>query len=111
VLGAIRTGGVHAAAHVTGGGVTGNLIRILPEGLAAQVNRKSWTPQPVFGYLAALGSIPAEEMEGTFNMGLGMILAVDPAAAESVASALRHHEAEATPIGEVRSAPRAVRIR
>ncbi|OLC23822.1 MAG: phosphoribosylformylglycinamidine cyclo-ligase [Actinobacteria bacterium 13_1_20CM_2_65_11] len=65
------------AAHITGGGVLGNLPRCLPEGLGARLGRRSWDEPPIFGLLSKRGRIADIEMFGTFNMGLGMILVVD----------------------------------
>ena len=67
-----------AAAHITGGGIPGNLPRCLPEGLAARLERSSWRVPPIFEKIRSRGRISDDEMWGTFNMGLGMILAVDP---------------------------------
>ena len=67
-----------AAAHVTGGGIPGNLQRILPPGLAATIDSSAWKPNPIFGEIRRRGHISGDEMWGTFNMGLGMILVMDP---------------------------------
>jgi phosphoribosylformylglycinamidine cyclo-ligase len=67
-----------AAAHVTGGGILGNLPRCLPEGMAAKVDKAAWTPNPIFREIQKRGRVSDDEMWGTFNMGLGMILVVDP---------------------------------
>jgi phosphoribosylformylglycinamidine cyclo-ligase len=64
---------VHAFAHITGGGITGNLPRVLPKGLAAQVDLSAWEPPPLFSHLQKIGDIDREEMFSTFNMGIGMI--------------------------------------
>lgn len=63
-------------AHITGGGITDNLPRILPRGLAAAVDRTTWTPPRIFTHLAEIGSIGEEEMLRTFNMGIGLIAVV-----------------------------------
>ncbi|MGH8794266.1 MAG: phosphoribosylformylglycinamidine cyclo-ligase [Stackebrandtia sp.] len=63
---------VHSFAHITGGGIPGNLVRALPENLDAVVDRSSWRPQPVFDLVSRTGKISAAEMERTFNMGMGM---------------------------------------
>ncbi len=63
-----------AAAHITGGGLLGNLPRVLPEGLAARIDRGAWVIPPVFQVIAQRGGIDEQEMLGTFNMGLGMVL-------------------------------------
>jgi phosphoribosylformylglycinamidine cyclo-ligase len=63
-------------AHITGGGITENLPRILPHSTAAIVNTASWEVPPVFRWLQASGRVPADEMLRTFNMGIGLILVV-----------------------------------
>ncbi len=88
-LAAIRAGGVKALAHITGGGLTENLPRVLPPDLAARVDGRAWPAAPVFGWLAGAGGLPSEEMLRTFNCGLAMVLVVDPARAESLAAVLR----------------------
>lgn len=67
---------VKGMAHITGGGITENLPRILPKGTAAQVELSSWTVPPLFQHLQQLGSVDQEEMLRTFNMGIGMIVVV-----------------------------------
>ena len=69
---------VHTFCHVTGGGLAGNLERVVPQGLLAEVDRGTWTPAPVFGMIAQRGRIDRVEMEKTFNMGVGMIAVVAP---------------------------------
>jgi phosphoribosylformylglycinamidine cyclo-ligase len=66
-----------AAAHITGGGILGNLPRCLPDGLGVRLDRKSWEEPAIFGLVRKRGRISDDEMLGTFNMGLGMILVVD----------------------------------
>ena len=82
-----------AAAHITGGGILGNLPRALPEGLGTRLDRKSWTVPPIFDRIRKRGRISDDEMYGTFNMGLGMVLVVDradvPAAAPVVGEVVR----------------------
>ena len=68
-----------SAAHITGGGLLGNLPRCLPERLGASLDRRAWTVPPIFELIRKRGRVAADEMYGTFNMGLGMILVVDPA--------------------------------
>ncbi|UWQ20434.1 phosphoribosylformylglycinamidine cyclo-ligase [Jannaschia sp. W003] len=87
-LDAIRAGGVHALAHVTGGGITENLPRVLPAGLGAEVDLGAWTPDPVFGWLCAAGGVEEAEMLRAFNCGIGMILAVAPDRVDAVRAAL-----------------------
>jgi phosphoribosylformylglycinamidine cyclo-ligase len=76
---------LHAACHVTGGGLPGNLPRVMPDGLVAEVDDDSWTPPPVFGWLAARGPVADAELRRTFNCGVGMVAVV---AADAVAAAL-----------------------
>ena len=66
------------AAHITGGGLLGNIPRCLPEGLGARLNRNAWKVQPIFELIRKRGRIADDEMYGTFNMGLGMIVVIDP---------------------------------
>ena len=75
-LEALRVGGVKGFAHITGGGITENLPRALPEGMDAQVDLDSWTPSPVFGWMAKSAGIEAPEMLRTFNCGIGMVAVV-----------------------------------
>jgi phosphoribosylformylglycinamidine cyclo-ligase len=75
-LAAVRAGGVHALAHITGGGLTENLPRVLPKDLGADIDLTAWTLPPVFTWLAEAGGIDQAEMLKTFNSGIGMILSV-----------------------------------
>ncbi len=77
-LAGIIAGGVHGIAHVTGGGITENLPRILPQGLGAEVDPGTWPEPPVFGWLRETAGLGADEMLRTFNCGIGMIAAVAP---------------------------------
>ena len=81
-LAAIRGGGVHALAHITGGGLTENLPRVLPEGLGATIDLNAWTLPPVFRWLSDVGDIPQSEMLKTFNSGVGMVLVMDESRVE-----------------------------
>ncbi len=69
-----------AAAHITGGGILGNLPRCLPKGVGARLDRSTWEAPPIFGEIQKRGPVSDDEMWGTFNMGLGMILVVDAGA-------------------------------
>jgi phosphoribosylformylglycinamidine cyclo-ligase len=70
--------GVHAFAHVTGGGLAANLARVLPDGVTARLDRSTWTPPAVFGLVAGRGKVETAEMERTFNMGVGMVAVLPP---------------------------------
>jgi phosphoribosylformylglycinamidine cyclo-ligase len=69
---------VRTFCHVTGGGLAGNLARVIPHGLRAELDRGTWTPAPVFSMIAQRGRIDRAEMEKTFNMGVGMVAVVNP---------------------------------
>jgi phosphoribosylformylglycinamidine cyclo-ligase len=98
VLAAVDLGGVHSAAHITGGGLAGNLVRALPPGLGARVDPSAWDRPPVFDLVADRG-VPEEEMWSTFNMGIGFCLLVDPAAVDDIATSLSTHDPRV--VGEV----------
>ncbi|WCR04889.1 phosphoribosylformylglycinamidine cyclo-ligase [Paracoccus saliphilus] len=100
-LAAIRAGGVHALAHVTGGGVTENLPRVLPKGMGAEIDLDSWPLPPVFKWLAEAGGIGQDEMLKTFNSGIGLILAVAEDRAEALADLLTEAGERVHPIGKI----------
>ncbi|HEU5271968.1 MAG TPA: phosphoribosylformylglycinamidine cyclo-ligase [Jatrophihabitans sp.] len=97
----IEGGGVHAFAHITGGGLAGNLARVLPGHLDAVIDRSSWSPQPIFGYLAGLGGIARPELERTFNLGIGMVAVVAEDAAERTLATLAARQLPSWRLGEV----------
>ena len=100
-LAAIRAGGVHGLAHITGGGLTENLPRILPEGLGAEIDLGAWALPPVFKWLAEAGGVTAPEMLKTFNCGIGMVLVVDAARAEDLSGLLGQMGETVVPLGDV----------
>ncbi len=100
---AIEAGGVHALAHVTGGGITENLPRVLPDGLGALVDLDGWDLPPVFRWLADTGGMAEAELLKTFNCGLGMILVVDPHRLGAVRAALEAAGETAIQIGRVQA--------
>ena len=87
-LAAIRAGGVHGLAHITGGGLTENPPRVLPEGLACAIDLNAWTLPPVFRWLASTANMAEPELLKTFNCGIGMILVVAPDRAGAIAALL-----------------------
>ncbi|HEX6301652.1 MAG TPA: phosphoribosylformylglycinamidine cyclo-ligase [Acidimicrobiia bacterium] len=91
VLDAVATGGVHAAAHVTGGGLAANLSRSLPEGLGAEIDTDAWDRPDVFEMITERG-VPEEEMRRTFNLGIGFCLVVDPEAVAAVSGVVSLHD-------------------
>jgi len=96
-----------AAAHITGGGLPGNLPRVLPEGMVAEIDAGAWTLPPVFGWLARTGGVDAAEMLRVFNCGIGMALVVSDAAA--AASLLREHGETVFEIGRIAAGAGAAR--
>ena len=103
-LAAIATGGVRGLAHITGGGLPENLPRTLPDGLAARLDRGAWPEPPIFGWLAEAGGIERNEMDRTFNTGIGMAVVAKGDAAEEVASALTESGETVHRIGEITAA-------
>jgi phosphoribosylformylglycinamidine cyclo-ligase len=101
---------VHAVAHITGGGPTGNIPRVLPEGLEAVIQERSWQRPAVFDWLQRAGNVEREEMHRTFNCGLGMTVCVAAADADRALEVLRRHGETATLVGEVRRGDRGVVI-
>jgi len=87
-LAAIRAGGVHALAHITGGGLTENLPRVLPDDLGADIDLTTWSLPPVFGWLAGQGGLDQGEILKTFNAGIGMVLVVAADRADALAALL-----------------------
>jgi phosphoribosylformylglycinamidine cyclo-ligase len=97
---------VDAIAHITGGGIPGNLPRALPSGCRARIRRHSWSIPPVFEWLRRLGPVEQSEMDRTWNQGLGLILAVPAGATDGTLRFLHRHGERASVIGEVvRGAP------
>ncbi len=92
---------VSAMAHITGGGITGNLPRVLPKGTAAVIEMGTWPGQPIFQHLQQLGSIPQDEMMRTFNMGIGMMLVVPPKKFKKVQTVLERAGEKGYTIGRI----------
>lgn len=98
----LARGLVKGMAHITGGGLTDNVPRILPEGLAARVRRSAWRPPAIFEFLRDRGDVPEDDMWRTFNMGIGLVLVVAAGDRDPVLDALAHAgEADAVVIGDV----------
>jgi phosphoribosylformylglycinamidine cyclo-ligase len=102
VLSLLRKLRVHAMAHITGGGITGNVPRTLPGGVSAVIEKGTWPIQPVFRTIAAAAKLPEEEAYKTFNMGIGMVVAVRSADAETALRHFRRAGESAYIIGEIR---------
>lgn len=100
-LQAIKTGKVKALAHITGGGLTENLPRVLSKGLEAKIDYKSWDRPAIFPFLQELGNVFDDEMHRTFNCGIGMVLVVEKSDAASVKKLLEEAGEEVFIIGEL----------
>ena len=101
---------VHGLAHITGGGIPGNLVRVLPEGCEAVVDSKSWTPPPLFGLLQREGKVSEAEMREVFNLGVGMIAVLPAAGVDAVRQSATAAAIESWVLGEVRSGVAGVRF-
>lgn len=105
-----RGNAVYGAAHITGGGFTGNIPRVLPDGCSAVIRTQAWTPPPVFRALTAGGRIPFDEAYEVFNMGIGLVLAVDPAKLADIAACAADCGHKAVPIGHVTKGNRSITL-
>ncbi|WP_338661349.1 phosphoribosylformylglycinamidine cyclo-ligase [Pararoseomonas sp. SCSIO 73927] len=103
VLALHRAGLVKAAAHITGGGLPGNLPRVLPEGTTAVIQAGSWPVPPVFAWLARTGGVEPEEMLRVFNCGIGMCVVVEAGKAEAAIALLKEHGETAHRIGAIKA--------
>ncbi len=99
----LRDEGLHALAHITGGGLPGNLPRVLPHGLGARIDTESWELPPLFRILREGGNVSIQEMFRVFNMGVGMIVIAGPGAADRVANNLAAAGETSWVLGEVLS--------
>lgn len=104
-LAAIRAGGVHALAHITGGGLTENLPRVLPEGLGAEIDLTTWALPPVFDWLVRTAKLSEPELLKTFNSGIGMIVVVAPDRAEALSALLTDQGETVSRLGTVIAQP------
>ncbi|MBI5191425.1 MAG: phosphoribosylformylglycinamidine cyclo-ligase [Nitrospirae bacterium] len=108
ILGILESVKVKGLAHITGGGITENLPRVLPEGCTAVIDKKAWTPLPVFRFIMEKGNIDEAEMFRDFNMGLGMMAVVDRADAEKFIELAEKSGEKAFVVGEIVSGERGV---
>ncbi|MEO8814415.1 MAG: phosphoribosylformylglycinamidine cyclo-ligase [Mycobacterium sp.] len=95
---------VRTFCHITGGGLAGNLQRVIPAGLTAEVDRGTWTPAPVFAMIAQRGRVSRAEMEKTFNLGVGMVAVVAPQDTERAMAILTARHLDCWPLGTVAKA-------
>ncbi|MFL5472497.1 MAG: phosphoribosylformylglycinamidine cyclo-ligase [Gemmatimonadales bacterium] len=101
---------VHGLAHITGGGIGGNLVRILPQDCAATVDPATWEMPPLFQYLQQAGQISTEEMRDVFNLGVGLIAVLPPAAVAAAQAAAARDGVTTWVMGEIQRDRRAVRF-
>jgi phosphoribosylformylglycinamidine cyclo-ligase len=97
----VAKGAIKGMAHITGGGITDNLPRILPAGVAARINRASWNVPPLFQWLQRVGEVPERDLFRTFNMGVGLILVCTPALLDVVLADLAERRESPVVIGEI----------
>ncbi|MER3546695.1 MAG: phosphoribosylformylglycinamidine cyclo-ligase [Rhodanobacteraceae bacterium] len=101
----MRAVNVHGMAHITGGGLTENIIRVVPDGLGLSINSTAWKLPPVFHWLQREGAVPGEEMWRTFNCGIGFTLILERDDAEAASAMLSKHGLGSQVIGEVVRSP------
>jgi len=101
---------VHGLAHITGGGIGGNLVRILPQDCAATVDPDTWEMPPLFQYLQQAGQISTEEMRDVFNLGVGLVAVLPPAAVAAAQAAAARDGVTTWVMGEIQRGRRAVRF-
>ncbi|MEC9248029.1 MAG: phosphoribosylformylglycinamidine cyclo-ligase [Pseudomonadota bacterium] len=101
ILSIVKSYRIHAISHITGGGLTNNIPRVLPKGLCARIQIDSWPLPKIFRWLAESGPVEEAEMLRTFNCGIGMVLIVPPESAKNISSALTKLGEEVHFIGEI----------
>jgi len=101
---------IHGIAHITGGGIPGNLVRVLPEECEAVVDSRSWEWPPLFRLLQDGGKVSTEEMRDVFNLGIGLIAVLPAKEVDAVRSAARTAGVDTWVLGEVRRGTRTVRF-
>jgi phosphoribosylformylglycinamidine cyclo-ligase len=110
ILALLREADVRGVVHVTGGGIAGNLARVLPPNVDAEIDRRSWEPPRIFGELQRLGDVDDAEMARVFNLGLGMIVVVPASDRFKALDVLRSHGHHAAEVGHVVTGDRSVRF-
>jgi phosphoribosylformylglycinamidine cyclo-ligase len=110
VLALIEAVDVHAVAHITGGGLPGNVARVLGTGVDAVFERSRWTTPPIFAEIQRAGQVDDGEMARVFNLGVGMVVAVDEADVDTTVEILRAGEHDARPVGHLEKGERRVRF-
>ncbi|HQA31587.1 MAG TPA: phosphoribosylformylglycinamidine cyclo-ligase [Propioniciclava tarda] len=111
ILAMIAAAEVHAISHITGGGLANNLVRVLPDGVAATLRRDSWTPAAIFDLVQRTGRVSQPDIEATLNMGVGMALVLPPASVDAVARVASGRGLHSWVLGEVGQADGAASVR
>ncbi|MCG8373402.1 MAG: AIR synthase-related protein, partial [Balneolales bacterium] len=93
--------GVNGFSHITGGGMVGNTKRILPEGLALDIDWNSWQRPPVYNLIQEIGNVPEEDMQATFNLGIGLVTVVSRSVVEAVKAKANELGEEVFEVGRV----------
>ncbi len=101
-------GVIRAMAHVTGGGIAGNLVRVLPEGCRAHVSAGEWPRPPLFRWLQSAGDVPEDDARSALNLGIGMVLVVAPSDRDGVTTALLQAGETVWRLGDIRAGERGV---
>ena len=99
----IANNSIHGLCHVTGGGITENLPRVLPENLSAEINLQSWKRLPIFDWIQEQGNVADEEMLRVFNCGIGMLVVAKQGDADNIVAACSNYNIKADVIGEVKA--------
>ncbi|MCW5937092.1 MAG: phosphoribosylformylglycinamidine cyclo-ligase [Fimbriimonadaceae bacterium] len=95
--------GLYSLAHVTGGGIAGNLSRVIPANMRAEISKRAWEPLPIFRFIQRQGNVPEDEMYRVFNMGIGMVAVVSADAASELVRRLNEMGEAAAEIGQLRT--------
>ena len=93
--------GIHGFAHITGGGIQGNIKRILPDNLQADINWDAWSRPPVFALIKELGNVPEEDMRSTFNLGIGLVAVADDRGVDEITASARSNNENIHIIGSI----------
>lgn len=101
ILALVDAAEVHAISHITGGGLANNLVRVLPDGVRATLDRATWTPPAVFSLIQRVGEVAQPDIEATLNMGVGMALVAPAASADALIAEARRRGLDAWALGEV----------
>jgi phosphoribosylformylglycinamidine cyclo-ligase len=101
ILAMLKQHTIHAMAHITGGGLSENIIRVIPDGLGLEIKASRWPLPPVFQWLQREGQVPNTEMWRTFNCGIGFVLVIAKDDSESIGAALKSHDLDHWTIGSV----------